>query len=75
MYSAHKQFYCKEYTHKDGLAKCMGRGKGLTHTKIPADLRKQFQDYFRRDNAMFFDQIGQDFGWNIEHTSWSLNGL
>ena len=64
IYSKEKKFYCKVIANKPGMAECMSKKKGRTHTKMPPDVYRQFKEYYRENNELFFEGIGQDFGWN-----------
>ena len=56
-----RELFCKNTT---GHLRCMNGSKGRNHTMIPPKIYRMFKNYYRENNAKFFNVIGQDLGWN-----------
>ena len=57
-------FHCKYTDYDENISECMPNNKGRTHATVPLPTVKLFHEFYQPWNNKFFQQIGQDFGWN-----------
>ena len=59
-----KGFYCKYTNLENNVTTCMGKAKGRKHPTVPKEEIRKLKTFFRPWNEKWFDDIGEDFGWN-----------
>ena len=61
VFNSTKGFFCWKLW--DDTEKCESKGKGRPHPKVDEGLKETIVEYFKPHNKLFFDMIGDNFGW------------
>ncbi|CAN9505649.1 unnamed protein product [Ophioblennius macclurei] len=64
-YQPDKGFFCsRKAEEKYSILHCLGKNKGRTHPNVEPWVIMKLKEYYKPYNKMFYEMVGQDFGWD-----------
>ena len=62
-FNTSKGFYCIRDSIYPTLDRCLSQTKGRPHPEVSPDVVDKLKEFFRPHNEIFYEMVGQNFGW------------